>query len=177
MMWRVPSRDLWTVHPSSVLGSPRRFMVYAVVTIFGKSSRNMVEGAATVKSSTLIATRVAALRVILWNRHVSASEWRNPWRWRRAKTAVRYVYRDVCMSRQNGGAGVHTLAFAHCVQIFHGGRHLRCLCAPYAACVMRPWQIRDALRTYRPYGLLCGPGRNGRAGAWCPRVQHIVLCV
>ena len=66
-------------------------MVYVVVNIFAKSSRSVVEVAATVKSSRLIVTKVAALRVILWNRHVSASEWRNPWRWRRAKTAVRYV--------------------------------------------------------------------------------------
>ena len=80
LMWRAPSRDLWTVHPSSVLGSHRLFMVYAVVSIFAKSSRSVVEVAATVKSSMLIATKVAALRVILCNRHVSASEWRNPWR-------------------------------------------------------------------------------------------------
>ena len=73
-------------------GSPRRFMVYAVDTRLEISSSRAAVVAMTVESSMLMATNVAAVWVILWNRHVSVSDFLKPWRLKRRNKAWRYVY-------------------------------------------------------------------------------------
>ena len=63
------------------------FMVYAVDRKLANSSIRAAVVAVTVKSSMLMATNVAAFRVILRNGYVSASDFLKPWPLRILKTA------------------------------------------------------------------------------------------
>lgn len=74
-MWRAPSRDLLTIHLRKCLGSPQCMTLDALQRKLANLSKSEAEVTAIVKSSMLIATKFAAVLLVLCKRHVSASDW------------------------------------------------------------------------------------------------------